>query len=323
MFYCIVNPSARSGHGKNVYARFEEKCKKRGISYKVVFTKGPGHAMSVISRLTGNVRTHLDEDINIIVMGGDGTLNEVVSGIEDFERVRLGVIPLGSGNDFARDMHFPKNTDELIDRILQGEIARKVDIGSIHYNNMTKTMSRLHDDRICEDRRFDVSCGIGFDAAVCEEALSSDTKNLLNRIGLGKLTYGSIAIRQLVKAIQPACDIETDDGQKLHINNFIFAAAMIHHYEGGGFCFAPDADFTDGYFDIIAAGDMALSHMFKVLPMAYFGKHYGQQGVWHIRAKKLTIRTEVPLWVHTDGEVLLKSDSITLECLPQRLNMLS
>ena len=326
MFYCIVNPSARSGHGKNIYNMFEEKCRLSGIPYKVVFTKGPGHAMSVVKRLTQKSASEGDkpsEPVNLVVMGGDGTLNEVVSGIQDFDNVRLGVVPLGSGNDFVRDLGFPRKTEELIDQILKGEVVRKLDIGNVHYDHMTKTLSRLHDERIESDRRFDVSAGIGFDAAVCEEALSSKTKNTLNKIGLGKATYGIVAVRQILHADQPACDIETDDGQKLHFDHLIFAAAMIHHYEGGGFNFAPDADLQDGYFDLIAGGDMSTGQIFKALPMAYFGKHYGQPGIYHIRAKEIKITTALPLWVHTDGEVLLKSDSITLSCYKQKLNLLS
>ncbi|WP_242829205.1 diacylglycerol/lipid kinase family protein [Butyrivibrio sp. AD3002] len=324
MFYCIVNPSARSGNGKNIYNIFEEKCKTLGKPYKVVFTKGPGHAMSVVKKLTEKkIGEDSSEPINIVVMGGDGTLNEVISGIQDFDRVRLGVVPLGSGNDFVRDLDFPKNPEDLIDRILKEEVVRKLDIGNVHYDHMTKTFSRLHDERIASDRRFDVSAGIGFDAAVCEEALSSNTKNFLNRLGLGKLTYGSIAIRQILHADQPSCDIETDDNQHIHIDHLIFAAAMIHHYEGGGFKFAPDADLQDGYFDLIAGGDMSTFRIFKALPLAFFGKHYGQKGIHHIRAKEIKIRTALPLWVHTDGEVLLKSDAITLTCLQQKLSLLS
>lgn len=326
MFYCIVNPSARSGHGKNIYNMFEEKCKLLGIPYKVIFTKGPGHAMSVANCLTDTSafeKNDSSEPINIIVMGGDGTLNEVVSGIQDFDKVRLGVVPLGSGNDFVRDLDFPKKSSELIDQILKGEVVRKLDVGNVHYDHMTKTLSRLHDERIAEDRRFDVSAGIGFDAAVCEEALSSKTKNKLNKFGLGKATYGVIAVKQILHADQPSCDIETDDGQHIHIDHLIFAAAMIHHYEGGGFKFAPDADLQDGYFDLIAGGDISTKQIFKVLPMSFFGKHYGQDGIHHIRAREIRIKTSIPLWVHTDGEVLLKSDQITLKCLKKKLNLLS
>ncbi|WP_029320610.1 diacylglycerol/lipid kinase family protein [Butyrivibrio sp. AE3004] len=332
MFYCIVNPSARSGHGKNIYNLFEEKCKALGKPYKVIFTKGPGHAMNVAKRLTeekaeddasSKNSPEADSPLNIVVMGGDGTINEVISGIQNFDKVRLAVIPLGSGNDFVRDLGLPKDPEVLIDRILKDEVVRKLDIGNVHYDHMTKTFSRLHDERISEDRRFDVSAGIGFDAAVCEEALSSNTKNKLNRIGLGKLTYGIIAIRQILHADQPSCDIETDDGKHIHIDHLIFAAAMIHAYEGGGFKFAPDADYQDGYFDLIAGGDLTKKQIFKTLPLAYFGKHYGLPGIYHIRAKKIMIKTSIPMWVHTDGEVLLKSDSITLTCHHKKLSLLS
>ena len=324
MFYCIVNPSARSGNGKNIYNIFEEKCKTLGKPYKVVFTKGPGHAMSVVKKLTEKkIGEDSSEPINIVVMGGDGTLNEVISGIQDFDRVRLGVVPLGSGNDFVRDLDFPGNPSDLIDRILKGEVVRKLDIGNIHYDHMTKTLSRLHDSRIASDRRFDVSAGIGFDAAVCEEALSSKTKNKLNKFGLGKATYGVIAIKQIFHADQPSCDITTDTGEHIHLDHLIFAAAMIHHYEGGGFKFAPDADLGDGCFDLVAGGDMSYFQIFKALPLAFFGWHYGRKGIYHIRAKEITIKTALPLWVHTDGEVLLKSDHITLTCLKQKLCLLS
>lgn len=323
MFYCIVNPSARSGHGKEIYKLFEEKCKAKGIPYKVVFTKGPGHAMNVVNRLTSKKLPENAGPLNIIVMGGDGTTNEVVSGIADFDNVRLGVIPLGSGNDFVRDLGFPKKTEELLDTILKGEVVRELDIGNVHYNKLTKTFSRLHDERIKPDRKFDVSAGIGFDAAVCEEALSSGTKNFLNKIGLGKLTYGSIAIRQLIHADKTSCDIETDDGQHVHYDHLIFAAAMIHHYEGGGFNFAPDADLSDGCFDLIAAGDLSIREAFLTLPLAFIGKHYGKKGITHIRAKEIRITTELPLWVHTDGEVLVKSADITFSCMQKKLKLLS
>ncbi|MBE5860122.1 MAG: YegS/Rv2252/BmrU family lipid kinase [Butyrivibrio sp.] len=323
MFYCIVNPASKSGHSKEIYKLFESKCKEKGIRYQVIFTKGPGHAMHTVNRLTSKDVPDDKKPFNIIVMGGDGTLNEVISGIEDFENVRLGVIPLGSGNDFVRDLGFQKKTEDLIDTILKGEVVRRLDIGNVHYNNMTKTFSRLHDERISSDRKFDVSCGIGFDAAVCEEALSSGTKNFLNKIGLGKLTYGSIAVRQIINSIKTGCDIETDNGQRIHYDHLIFAAAMIHHYEGGGFNFAPDAVLDDGMFDLITGGDMSLFQIFTTLPLAFLGKHYGKKGIHHIRAKEIRIKTEIPLWVHTDGEVLLKSNDITLTCLKQKIALLS
>jgi diacylglycerol kinase family enzyme len=188
---------------------------------------------------------------------------------------------------------------------------------------MSRETSRLHEDRIAVTRLFDVSAGIGFDAAVCEQALSSNTKNFLNKIGLGKLTYGSIALRQLFGAEKVACEITLDDKKTIRLNRFIFIAAMVHHYEGGGFKFAPGADLTDGKFDLVYAGDMPSARMLLALPLSFIGHYFWIKGIGHHVVQKVSIKTQKPLWVHTDGEVSVKSDHITFECLKQKLRMMN
>ncbi len=323
MYYCIVNPSARSGKGKEIWKKLEKRFKESDLKFRAVFTQGPGHATELTKKLTAAERDESEYPLKIVVLGGDGTLNEAINGIADFDKVLLGYIPIGSSNDFSRDLDFPRDPQEIVDRIIKGEVFRTLDLGKLTYNSMTEPMSRLHDEEISKVRMFDVSAGIGFDAAVCEEALSSGTKNFLNRIGLGKLTYGSIAIRQLVSAKKIPCDIEFDDGTTLHLDHFLFVVAMIHHYQGGGFNLAPDADLQDGLFNLCVIGNMSKPAMFRALPFAYFGKHYGFKGIFHYTARKFTVKTESPLWVHTDGEVSVKSDNITLECLLQKLKMMN
>lgn len=321
MYYCIVNPSARSGKGKEIWEKLETKFAQRGLKHKAVFTKGPGHATMLARNLTSK---ESDGSVKkIVVLGGDGTLNEVINGIQDFENTLVGYIPIGSSNDFARDLSYPKNIDDLIDKIIEGKHTRTLDLGKLTYNSMSRETSRLHDDKISVTRIFDVSSGIGFDAAVCEQALSSGTKNFLNRIGLGKLTYGSIAIRQLLGAEKVPCDITLDDKEVIHLKRFIFIAAMIHHYEGGGFNFAPKADLTDGKFDLVYAGDMPVYRMFYALPFSFVGNYFWIKGIGHHVVKKVNIKTDKPMWVHTDGEVSVKSDNITWECLEKKLNMMN
>ena len=323
MYYCIVNPSARSGKGRQIWDKLELRFCEKGIDHKAVFTKGPGHATKLAKQLTTEDKYAKELPIKIVVLGGDGTLNEVLNGISDFEKVLVGYVPIGSSNDFARDLSYPKKIDELLDQIVKGERVRSLDLGKLSYLSMSKTTSRLHEDVISNTRIFDVSCGIGFDAAVCEEALSSGTKNFLNKIGLGKLTYGSIAVRQLLGAEKHPCDIILDNGETIHLKRLIFAAAMVHHYEGGGFNFAPKADLTDGKFDLVYAGDMPIAKMFLALPMSFIGHYYWIKGIGHHVVQKVAIKTKEPLWVHTDGEVSVKSDHITLECLHQKLHMMN
>jgi YegS/Rv2252/BmrU family lipid kinase len=324
MYYCIVNPSARSGKGRDIWNKLELRFLDKGIDYTAHLTKGPGHATEIARSLTREVSGTDEKEmpVKIVVLGGDGTLNEVINGIADFGNTLLGYIPIGSSNDFARDMPYPKKIDDLIDRIVEGNELRRLDLGRLTYNSMSRETSRLHTDKISVTRMFDVSAGIGFDAAVCEQALSSGTKNFLNRIGLGKLTYGSIALRQLLWAEKVPCDISIDGMEPIHLKKFIFIAAMIHHYEGGGFNFAPKADLTDGKFDIVYAGNMPAVRMLFALPMSFFGNYYWIKGIGHHVAQKITIRTDKPLWVHTDGEVSVKSDHITLECLKEKLRLM-
>lgn len=318
MYYCVVNPSAKSGTGIRLWKNFEKKFQERGLEYRVVYTNGPGHALKTVKKLTECVDT-AELPLKLVVLGGDGTLNEVISGIRDFDQVLLGYLPVGSSNDFARDLSLPSDPEKIMDQILDGKEVRRMDIGRLHYNSETHTLSRLHDQTKSDTRMFDVSAGIGFDAAVCEQALASGTKNFLNRIGMGKLTYGAIAVHQLLSADKIACDIELDGVQTLHLDHFLFAAVMVHKYEGGGFCFSPNADASDGLFDLCVIGDMSVPKMFMALPFAYVGKHYGIRGVYHYTARHVRIHTMLPLWVHTDGEVSMKSDCISLDCLPHRL----
>ncbi len=317
MYYCIVNPSARSGKGKEIWEKLEKKFSEKGLEYQAAFTKGPGDATRLAKEITTNNQAKL------VVLGGDGTLNEVINGISDFENTYVGYIPIGSSNDFSRDLSYPKKIDDLIDRIIEGKVIRTLDLGKLTYNSMSRETSRLHDEKISYIRLFDVSAGIGFDAAVCEQALSSGTKNFLNKIGLGKLTYGSIALRQLLGSEKVPCDIILDNGETIHLKRFIFIAAMVHHYEGGGFNFAPKADLTDGKFDLVYAGDMPSIRMLFALPLSFIGHYYWIKGIGHHVVQKVTIKTDKPMWVHTDGEVSVKSDHITFECLKQQLRMMN
>lgn len=100
-------------------------------------------------------------------------------------------------------------------------------------------------------------------------------------------------------------------------------AVMVHSYQGGGMKFCPDADYRDGYFDICAAGDMSALKVLAFLPRTFNGSHVRAKGVNIYRAKNVRIKTEVPLWVQTDGEVSVQSDDISLTCRKQTINILN
>ena len=324
MYYVIVNPASKSGRGREIWAELEQIFIKKQIAYKVLFSKGAGHVTHIVSKLTSPDKLSQNTaPIKLIILGGDGTMNEALQGISDFSKILLGYIPTGSSNDLARDLGLNKDPALILETILKGEVVRTLDLGTITYEHTSDELSRLHAAEDGITRRFAVSSGIGFDAAVCEEALSSRFKNTLNRLGLGKLTYLTIALRQLIAAKSVSCDIFLDDAKEpIHLNRFLFTAFMIHRYEGGGFKFCPMADASDGKLDLCVVGNIPKLVILFALPTAFFGKHYIFPSIKHFTARKVSFRSSMPLWVHTDGEVYMKSDYITITCTPQQIQFM-
>lgn len=315
MYYVIVNPASRSGKGARIWSALEPVFTEKEIPCKVFFSREPGHAVKIVRDLFSSlVDASGHELLKLIVLGGDGTFNEVLQGISDFDRVQLGYIPTGSSNDLARDLKIPLRPADALDRILSCEKATAMDIGcAVYENSFTKGAIK---------RYFAVSCGIGFDAAVCQEALSSGFKNILNKIGLGRLTYLIIALKQLIATRKTSCQIFLDDREPVRLSRFLFVTGMIHQYEGGGFRFCPGADDQDGIIDLCAVGNISKWLVVAALPTAFKGNHYRFNGIDRYSAKSVRIKASAPLWLHTDGEVSCKVDTVTLTCEKQKLSIL-
>lgn len=304
MYHFVVNPASRSGRGRRMWQEIiEPALKERSTCYEVHFSECPGNAVAIARTLSQTASP--TSPLNLVILGGDGTVNEVLQGIQDFSHITVSYIPTGSSNDLARDMGVNKNPLKILDSILNGGRTVLLDTG------MLTTPSGK--------RRFAVSCGIGFDAAVCEEAMHSRLKDTLNHMGLGKLTYLGIALKQLFAAKPVSCELYLDDREPVRIKKILFVAVMNHRYEGGGFKFCPDAVPDDGILDICVAGSLPKLILLPALPTAFFGKHLIFPGMDAYRAQKVKIKTSRPLWVHTDGEVWEQDDEITIECEKQKL----
>ena len=170
--------------------------------------------------------------------------------------------------------------------------------------------------------RFAVSTDIGFGAAVCEEALNSKIKKTLNKLGLGKLTYGGIALRQIIHAPKPSASLLFDNGETRNVSALFVVGAFIHRFEGGGVMFTPNADPTDGLFDICLAENLTTARMLRILPTAYAGNHLRFPEVKIFRCKSIEFKTSEYMWVHTDGEVSYKAKHVRIESLPGALRLL-
>lgn len=311
MYHIIINPSSRSGRGMKLWKEIVEPAlKEANIGYRSYFSEKAGDVAKLAEDITRAVASGSTQDrITLILLGGDGTVNEALQGLADPSKVTLGYIPTGSINDLARDLGISRDPKEALLHILQARNCHTMDMGILRLPDGTQ-------------HRFAVSCGIGFDAAVCEKAMQSSVKRFFNRLGLGKLTYLGIALRQLFAARRASCELTLDDKKTIRIGSVLFIASMIHRYEGGGFRFCPDAKDNDGILNLCAVGNIPKLLILLALPTAFFGKHYLFRGVNAYSAKRIRIAVSVPLCVHTDGEIIGHCSEITVECSENALRII-
>lgn len=300
MYHIIINPASRSGKGLRIWQKeVEPVLKSEKVPYEVHFSEEKGGIAKTVASLAAS--SAKDSKLTLIILGGDGTMNEAIQGIPTGADVTLGYIPTGSSNDLARDLGIPKKPGAALNLILHTGKPRPMDLGRLTYPDG-------------ESRRFSVSCGLGYDAAVCEEVQRSRFKTVLNKMGLGKLSYLVIALKQLFATKAVSGRLSLDNGEPIDIGSILFVAGMIHRFEGGGFMFCPEADDSDGILDLCAAGNLPKLLVLFALPTAFKGKHYRFNGITPYRAEQFILEADIPLWVHTDGEVSRRADRIVVTC---------
>lgn len=307
MYYFIVNPNSRSGRGYKVWKKIEQQLINDSIEYQAYLTMEPGQAREFADELTHGCRASLV----IVVVGGDGTMNEVLDGICFGGTITLGYIPAGSGNDLARSLKLPKSPRRCLKKILYPKYHKLLDYGVVTYG----------DDTLFH-RRFMVSAGIGLDAAVCHNMLYSRGRIFMNRIGLGKLSYIMIGLRQLLKAKPAKGYILLDGSKKVEFNYIYFISAHIHPFEGNGFKFAPRADSSDGQLEVCVLNNSSKRKVLSVLFNALIGGHKKNKGIRTFGCREVSIHTERPMAVHVDGESCLHQKDIEVRCIEKKIRMI-
>jgi YegS/Rv2252/BmrU family lipid kinase len=300
MLHLVVNPSAGTGKGRRIFESLRPAFDETGVPYQVHYSGENKRIEDIVRELTSGstVREQDSEFTDIVVIGGDGSMNGAVNGIADFDHTRLGLIPAGSGNDLARGLRITKDKRELIHTVCRRETVRSIDVGICETENGT--------------RLFNISSGVGFDAATCFFAERSRLKRELNSVGLGKLVYITEALRLILRNETFRCEIKTADGQERVYDRCLFAVGMNHKYEGGGFMFCPEASGTDGQLDFCVADGIGTGKFMWVFPKALKGKHTKYKGVDVFRTDEVYITIQTPSYIHTDGEA---------ECIEHRMRM--
>lgn len=308
MIHFIVNEHSRSGKGVRVWRQIEALLKKEEEPYRIWRTEYVGHATKLAKEIS-----KLDEkEIKLVVVGGDGTINEVVNGIADFGKIRFGIIPTGSGNDCARGLGISGKPEELLLRILESNGTQSIDLGKVSWKENDRINSRV----------FMISSGVGMDALVCKKAMTSRIKKVLNRIGLGKLTYLIITVQSILSMQTANTRVIIDRERKTLYKNHIFSAVMNFRAEGGGVPMAPAADAKDGLLSVCTIHGIPKLCTFFVLPFLITAKHERFHGVKIENCRTCEFVMDTLLVLHTDGEYCGEVTKVEFECLPNRLKLL-
>lgn len=213
----------------------------------------------------------------IIAVGGDGTLNEVVAGIGGFEkRPKLGLIPMGTTNDFARAVHIPRKIDEAIDIIIKGDTL-PVDVGLLN------------------EERYFINIAAGGRITELTYEVPSKMKTVL-----GQLAYYLKAIEMIpsIKATHMHIDI---DGEVFDGSAMMFLCGLTNSV-GGFEKLAPDASINDGLFTVIVLKECNIADFIKLATLALRGEHLSDERVIYKKANRVVVKSDEEVHLNLDGE---------------------
>lgn len=281
----LVNPNAGKGKGGKDWNKISALLSLNGIDYHAKFTRAIRHAIELTKEgIHGGYR-------KIIVVGGDGTMNEVVNGaftqqLCPTKEIILAMITVGTGNDWGRMFGIPVAYEDAI-RIISEQKIHLQDAGAIYYFHGTEKQKRY----------FINIAGLGFDAVVTKRTNIQKEKGRS-----GKILYMLNLLRSLIS--YKSTDTEVDiDGFRIRNSTFTISIG-IGRYSGGGMMQTPQALPDDGLFDITVVKKMKKSNLVMNLKRLYNGSILDHPKIEGYQGKKIIIDSDPLIHVEADGESL-------------------
>jgi diacylglycerol kinase (ATP) len=285
----VVNPAAGGGHAGRVWPQLAARLDVSGQPYQAYFTNAQGTGAALAARAAR-------EGAELVVaIGGDGTLREVVNGI-DFDKTLFGIIPLGTGNGFRRSCGIPGNWEQALQGLAEWK-PRNIDVGKINGSYFLNVV------------------GIGFDAAVAE--MAADKYSKIKGYG----AYLAAFFEELMK-FDYFCVTAESPGLKLQEKHALLALVANGAYYGGSFSIAPQASIDDGKLDLLVARKRNNPETTLLAVKVLTGTHIEDSGVLTHRDIAFEINADHEVPVHIDGDVI-GSLPANIEILPAALQLMA
>jgi len=273
----ILNPAANCGKMTEYRAVTRSRAEREHAEY--IETTKRGEAQELARRAAGEGRP-------IIIVGGDGSVHEVVNGILSSERrVPLGIVAAGSGNDYAwNTLKLPHDPSAAIERAFTGRLV-DADAGIVNGEYFANSFS------------------VGLDADI---AVAAEQMKKVPFMSGARLYYGT-TLKQLLFGYHrcPWLTLRLDDGEQLdekEARRYVLMAVTNGPTYGAGFRINPTADHTDGLLDICTISYTPLGRALRLLPVVQKGEHAGQPEVTFYKARSLHIESRRPVNIQMDGE---------------------
>jgi len=299
----LVNPAAGKGKALKTVPVIEKYFKEIGNSeYEIILSQAPKHLIDIAKRSCNHDFTH------IIAVGGDGTVNEIINGLEINSNIYFALLPVGSGNDFARSLHLPKDVISNLKLILNADaIIKSVNITEVDIIDYNSTIS---------SKTFIInSLGIGFDALVAD-------LNQKNKIFSGLLSY-IVAVLYAISSYRAICIELLINNQKINGSKLLIAVGN-GKTSGGGFFLNPDAEIDDDLLDICIIDSLTKLNMIRHLPKALLNKIKEVKEVSLHRFTTANISLKKPCLVHGDGEIISRNAvGITIKLLKDKIKVIT
>lgn len=284
-WFAIVNPEAGSGKGLKDWPTIKSILESEGVDFSYSITERKYHAVELtISAIREGYR-------NILVVGGDGTLNEVVNGVfiqsvVATTQITIGVIGVGTGNDWQRTFAIPHDYHGKVISI-KNEKTILQDVGKVEF----------FEARVRQSRYFANAAGVGFDARV-----AMATNRLKESGRRGKILYISSLLKTLFRYRSTVAKIAIDEQ---NLGGKIFSMTLgIGKYNGGGMMQVPNALPDDGLFDITIIKKIRRINVLRNIFRLYNGTILNHPRIFGYQGKTITIASKPPVYLEVDGESL-------------------
>ncbi len=294
----VFNPNAGSGKAQQYWPLIEASLQQSGCQFEVFHTEYSGHARAWLTE------TDLTPYGGVIAAGGDGTLFEVVNGLmshPDKQSIPFGVIPVGTGNAFSRELDLlPSDWQPGIDIIMR-QRTRPIDVG--------------HACSRDESHYFLNIIGMGF--------VVDAGRTTLKIKKLGQSAYTLATLWETAKLKKHRVQLELLDaaGQTEVIDeDLVFVEVANSRYTGTSFLIAPEAEIDDGLLDVIILKKISRPKILSLFPTIYSGKHVRYKEVVTRKVKSISINTPLPMPLMPDGE-FIGNTPVTISCVPQALQL--